>query len=86
MGANFCHVNKRNLVDHIKPSFTSGNQKWKGAIPSFIRMADWSSRRDELKKFNEVKFNPLSSIDKAKINMVDANVWIIKYFIADSVE
>lgn len=86
MGANFCHVNKISLMFQFNPSITSGNQEWKGAIPSFIIIAEYDNMNDgSLKKENvELKLN--SSKDNEKINKVDASVWIIKYFIVASLE
>lgn len=40
MGAIFCHVNRIAQFIHLSPSITSGNQKWKGAAPIFIRRAE----------------------------------------------
>jgi len=34
-GANFCHVAKIIQDIHDREVITEGNQKWKGAIPSF---------------------------------------------------
>lgn len=36
MGANFCHVRRSKPDVRGTPWVTSGTQKWKGAIPSFI--------------------------------------------------
>jgi hypothetical protein len=38
-GEIFCHVNKRRALIQFRPSKTSGNQKWNGAIPTFIAKA-----------------------------------------------
>ena len=38
-GEIFCHVSKITELIQLKPSIVSGNQKWKGAIPSFIPKA-----------------------------------------------
>jgi hypothetical protein len=41
IGAIFCHVNRIRQFTHLNPSITSGNQKWKGAAPSFIKRAEF---------------------------------------------
>lgn len=40
-GAIFCQVNKIKQFTHDKPSITSGNQKWNGAAPNFIKNAEF---------------------------------------------
>ena len=35
-GAIFCQVIKSILLIQFNPSITTGNQKWKGAMPIFI--------------------------------------------------
>ena len=39
-GEIFCQVNSNKEFIQFKPSKTSGNQKWKGAIPNFILKAN----------------------------------------------
>lgn len=39
IGGNFTAVDKRSPVSREQPWSTSGNQKWKGASPSFMAMA-----------------------------------------------
>lgn len=36
IGASFCHVRRSIPVISEMPCVTSGTQKWKGVIPSFI--------------------------------------------------
>lgn len=40
IGAIFCHVSKIRQFIHDRPSITSGNQKWKGAAPIFVKRAE----------------------------------------------
>lgn len=37
IGAIFCHVNIKNLLNQFNPSIISGNQKWNGAAPIFVK-------------------------------------------------
>lgn len=39
-GASFCHVARTIHANHDNDVITGGNQKWNGAIPSLIRIAD----------------------------------------------
>lgn len=39
IGAIFCHVKISRQFSQFNPSITSGNQKWNGAIPIFVRSA-----------------------------------------------
>lgn len=36
IGAIFCQVNIIKQFIHLRPSITSGNQKWNGAAPIFV--------------------------------------------------
>lgn len=86
IGAIFCQVNKRRHLVQSIPSITSGNQKWNGAIPNFIKIAEWRIIINEFSPSLKVKVNEFSRIIIEKINIVDAKVWIIKYFIEASLE
>jgi len=39
-GANFCHVAKIIHLSHESEVITEGNQKWNGAMPNLIKIAD----------------------------------------------
>lgn len=41
IGAIFCQVNMSKLFVHLSPSITSGNQKWNGAAPIFVKSAEF---------------------------------------------
>lgn len=41
IGAIFCHVNTNKQFIQFRPSITSGNQKWNGAIPIFVSNAEF---------------------------------------------
>lgn len=41
IGAIFCHVLIKKQFIHDSPSITSGNQKWNGAAPIFVRRAEF---------------------------------------------
>ena len=40
IGAIFCHVRSNKRFSHLKPSATSTYQKWNGAAPIFIKIAE----------------------------------------------
>lgn len=84
-GAIFCQVIKIILELHIRPSITLGNQKWKGAAPVFINIAEVIKIIVRLIKF-EVKLIKNKLITIAKRNTAEANAWIKKYFKEDSEE
>jgi len=88
IGAIFCQVNKIRLLIQSIPSIISGNQKWKGAAPIFnnndeliiISINILISKISLIKLFNII----IIKIENKKI--VEANAWIKKYLIEDSVE
>lgn len=41
MGAIFCHVKINKQFIQSSPSITSGNQKWNGAIPIFVKSLEF---------------------------------------------
>lgn len=45
IGAIFCHVKINKQFSQFKPSITSGNQKWKGAIPIFVNSEEFIVKR-----------------------------------------
>jgi len=75
-GNNFCKVDNRNKTHKEHLFKIEINQPWKGAAPSF-----------KTKATNFIKTN-LFLIIKEKIipkrNIIDAHLWIIKYFIVFS--
>lgn len=82
IGAIFCQVNIIKVLDQFNPLIISGNQKWKGAAPIFIRRA-------HLIIIIEVVLNSIILsifIDKIveKRNNLDARACVIKYLRADS--
>lgn len=87
-GASFCHVRRISPVIRGIPWVTSGTQKWKGAIPSFIINAMVIST-DDVELVNSIidqwpvcrKF-----IIAAIIKIIDAVACMRKYFVAASVE
>lgn len=76
----FWIVNKVNKISHLQLLDIEGNQLWKGAAPNLIP--------NLIKKINVTKIvftiNILQTIPKIKIK--DANVWVKKYLIEDSLE
>lgn len=84
IGAIFCQVDKRKILGHDNPLITSGNQKWKGAAPIFIRRAEfkiiWFFKDERLSSKKE------SEVTTAKIIKEEAKAWARKYFIAASLE
>lgn len=80
IGAIFCHVSIIKQLNQVKPSITSGNHQWNGAIPSFIKSENWVIEKIIFEKMF------FSNIKIEKINKVEANLWTKKYFIPDSLE
>lgn len=83
IGAIFCQVNIIMEFIHVSPSIISGNQKWKGAAPIFIK--------NVVLRINEIYILVLTLYIKLIdiiiiLNniIVEAIVWVIKYFIAAS--
>lgn len=86
IGAIFCHVINNKLLIHVSPSITIGNQKWNGAIPTFII-------KQELKIIFIVVLNFKKffkdNIEKKIIKnnkILEAKAWVKKYFNIDSDE
>lgn len=81
-GASFCHVIKRKQFNHDNPSITEGNHIWKGAAPIF------SNKVREIIEFMIVSSDVGIIIFKIiRVNsMDDAKAWMIKYFMAASVD
>lgn len=46
IGAIFCHVKINKQFIQSRPSITSGNQKWNGAIPIFVSSLEFIMRRN----------------------------------------
>lgn len=83
MGAIFCQVNKIKQFIQLRPSTTSGNQKWNGAIPIFVIKAEFIIIEVSLNK--KIMFSKEETMI-LKIKIIEAKAWIIKYFNADSEE
>ena len=72
IGVNFCHENKIKQLVQFIPSTTSGNQKWNGAIPIFIKRAELKLNIIEFsmffikKKFFDSKIIEIRRIKEAK--------------------
>lgn len=87
IGAIFCHVRINKAFNQSKPSITSGNQKWKGAIPIFVRreefilniIIDWEFRFVKIFLFIIIRM-----IDNKMI--VEAIACTMKYLIEDSAD
>lgn len=81
IGAIFCQVNKSKQFNHLRPSITSGNQKWNGAAPIFIRRAEFriikGKHKDSVLLFILVLV--IIIIIENKI-IVEAIAWVTKYF------
>lgn len=69
----------------FNPSITSGNQKWKGADPIFIKIEEFIiiDKLILIKTFLSVKFRDIIIII-LKISVIDAIACVIKYLIDDS--
>lgn len=69
-------VESKKACGHANPSITWGNQKWKGALASFNKIA---------KKINVVLINKKEVERKPdEISKADPKAWIRKYFKAAS--
>lgn len=79
MGVIFCHVNKIKQFNQFKPSITSGNQKWNGAIPIFVSKAELNIIIIELSIFFSTK-KLLDIKIKEKSKITEAKAWVKKYF------
>jgi len=78
-GANFCHVAKMRHENHEIDVITDGNQKWRGAIPSFSII--------EATRIIFIKFEiDIDHISILLINMIlEPSAWAIKYLMVASV-
>lgn len=85
MGVIFCHVNRIKQFNQFKPSITSGNQKWNGAIPIFVSKAELKIIIIELSIFFRSRCELASIIIENK-RIKEAKAWVRKYFIELSVE
>lgn len=87
IGAIFCHVKISKQFNQSKPSITSGNQKWNGAIPIFVSNEEFILNKNidwYLMFLNKFLFIIIEMIER-RIT-VEAIDWTIKYLIDDSVE
>jgi len=87
IGAIFCHVKINKQFIQSRPSITSGNQKWNGAIPIFVKSLEFIINRYVDWRFIFVVILELfiSRITDIRI-IVEAIDWTIKYLIADSAD
>lgn len=86
IGAIFCHVNIIVEFHHLKPSRTSGNQKWNGVIPIFNKNLEFIIKAgNSLISFLERLDSHINIIIEIII-AVDAITWEKKYLIIDSEE
>lgn len=87
-GAIFCHVRRRRADFRFTPWVTSGTQKWKGAIPSFMVSAIVISRGGiwllELRMVQWPEYMRFRII--AIIRIIEAVACVRKYFVAASVD
>jgi len=78
-GASFCHVAKSMQDSQDIDVITGGNQKWNGAIPSLIMIAD----------IRIMFIYGIDLVDQWDILVIsiklEPNAWAIKYLIAASV-
>lgn len=78
IGANFCQVIKINLFNHLKPSITLGNQKWKGAAPLFIKSDEIIIHKVSFTlTVLDISYN-IKTVENN--NIEDAIAWVKKYF------
>lgn len=82
IGAIFCHVSMSKQFTHLNPSITSGNQKWKGAAPIFVKIEEFIIKIHDLFMVS-VDISFVIRI-VANMNIVEASVCVIKYFIVAS--
>lgn len=85
IGAIFCHVRSINRFVHLKPSATSKYQKWKGAAPIFIKIAELKIKYDKEFNCSNELMEIREYINENKIN-IEAVTWTRKYFIDASEE
>lgn len=87
MGAIFCHVKINKQFIQSRPSITSGNQKWNGAIPIFVKSLEFIINRYVDWRFIFVVILELFISRIIDIRMiVEAIDCTIKYLIADSAD
>ena len=79
-GASFCHVDKIRAGSHAIDVITDGYHKWQGAIPIFI-----SKENSRMISIVEVTCVNIHIDILLKINSLDPNAWINKYFTDASV-
>lgn len=86
IGAIFCQVNKMIEFIHLRPSITSGNQKWNGAAPSFVSKAVFNIKLNV--KFIRGLINSfvINIIITAIRSTSDAIACVMKYLSEDSEE
>lgn len=86
MGASFCHVDRINPVVKLSPCRTSGNQKWKGASPSFIQIAMVIVAHERGLVKSKIDHSPVSQalFKLEKRRSADAAACVRKYFVEAS--
>lgn len=86
IGAIFCHVKIIKQFDQDNPSIISGNQKWKGAAPIFVKREVFIISKDVC----FILLIIIRSVDIIKIiennRIIEAKACVIKYFKEDSEE
>lgn len=87
IGAIFCQVNIIVQLIQLNPSITSGNQKWNGAAPIFVKSVEFRiiiGNCLNSRLLNEFIFVIIKIMENNKI--VEARAWVIKYLMDDSVD
>lgn len=72
---------------HLNPSITSGNQKWNGAAPIFVRREEFiiiNMNGAVSRLLGNLNWDIKSVIDNNKMD--EATAWVIKYLSAASLE
>lgn len=82
IGAIFCQVNSNSLFIQFNPSITSGNQKWNGAAPVFVNIAE-EKIKEILSCWGVIINCDIKTIENNKID--EARAWVMKYLIDASV-
>lgn len=79
-GANFCHVDSTKAGIQLMDVITEGYQKWHGAIPILI-----SSENSKITVMLGIIWLCSHIVILLKINSLDPNAWVSKYFTDASV-
>lgn len=79
IGAIFCQVSIIRHINQFRPSIISGNQKWKGAAPIFIKNPEFIIIFKYVLKYWGIYSNIFKLIIIAIRINEEAIVWVIKY-------